>query len=251
MILIGSSWYLYQYILLGHMTYSADAEALRDGFIANWKLRYSTTKFITGLLSPMATYMWAGTWSLVRVNLLFYIPLLFLFFWLYFSVFTYLKKRPITHLSWLPFFVIAFFILGFIYHVIICMAAYGVGNTPGWYLHILMPWTAPLMGFGAEILLKDKRKKIIFMGLVLYAILFQVMAIWSQIALFAGCAVKNLQKYYSFSGHYFCLDQVSLLFSRLSIFGWPNVAIFVFGCGFLLYLFLIRQIFGTQRNSLV
>ncbi len=73
----------------------------------------------------------------------------------------------------------------------------------------------------------------VFIGLVCYAALFQAMAVWAQIALFTGCAVKDDDKYYSFPGRMFCLDQASTLFDRLTIVGWPVLACVGFAGGVL------------------
>ncbi len=60
----------------------------------------------------------------------------------------------------------------------------------------------------------------------------QFIAVWSQFALYTGCAVKADDKIYHFSTQYFCLDQYSLLISRLGVIGWPLLTLIGFGSGF-------------------
>jgi hypothetical protein len=89
--------------------------------------------------------------------------------------------------------------------------------------------------------LKTPRAKPFVIGLLLYAVVFQTMALWSQFALFTGCATKGDDKYYAFSGHAFCLDQIPLLTDRLSVIGWPVLATIGFGSGVLCALWLLMR----------
>ena len=54
-----------------------------------------------------------------------------------------------------------------------------------------------------------------------YAIVFLAVVLWSQTALFAGCAIKSSEKYYEFAGSWLCLDQIGEIKARLSVIGWP------------------------------
>jgi len=95
-------------------------------------------------------------------------------------------------------------------------------------------------------ILNNKKSKILLAIFFIYAFLFQLIAIWSQLALYAGCASKNIDKYYLFSGDYFCLDQIPLLFDHLAILGWPIVTIIGFGIGFILFFILFIKIWSYK-----
>jgi hypothetical protein len=143
---------------------------------------------------------------------------------------------------WLAGILFVFFGGGLLYHILIVVANGGEGGTAGWYLHILMPWAAPALGLGIESLLEHPWQRIIFVALIIYAVLFQAMALWAQIALFTGCAAKGEQKYYTFSGHLFCLDQSTTIFQRLAVVGWPSLAGASFAGGLLCAAFLALRL---------
>ena len=82
-----------------------------------------------------------------------------------------------------------------------------------------------------------------------YSFLFLLFALWSQMALFAGCAIKNEEKLYQFSGPWFCLDQVSEVAGRVGIVGWPLMAALSIGCGFFCLLIGLFSAVGQFRNS--
>jgi hypothetical protein len=82
-----------------------------------------------------------------------------------------------------------------------------------------------------------------------YSLLFLLLALWSQMALFAGCAIKNEEKLYHFSGPWFCLDRVSEVIGRLEIVSWPLLAALSFGCGFFCLLIGLFSAVGQVRSS--
>jgi hypothetical protein len=107
-----------------------------------------------------------------------------------------------------------------------------------------MPWVAPILGIGITSLLEFRHFKPYFIGLLLYAAFFQIVALWAQVTLFTGCAVKTDDSFYAFTGHFFCLDQVPVLLERLSVLGWPVLAAVGFGGGLICVLLLMRVLRG-------
>ena len=240
-VLIGGGWYVYKFMAFGTLIGSADSIQLANqgGLVANLRQNFSLYGVVHGLVVTVVSYSYAGTWSLTRLPALLHIPLLGLAAWGFGAFALQLKQRPLTDLAWLPVLLFCTFGGGFLYHIIISVAINGNGNTPGWYLHILMPWVAPVLGIGFCSLLKTPRTKPFLIGLLLYAVLFQLMALWSQLALFTGCATKSDDKFYAFSGHAFCLDQAPVLMDRLSVLGWPVLAAVGFGGGLVCALLLV------------
>jgi hypothetical protein len=240
-LLIGSGWYAYKFMAFGNLIGSADAIALanKGGLLANLKQNFSSYAVVRGLVVTFVSYSWAGTWSLTRLPALLQAPLLVLAVWSFGAFAQQLKRRPLTDIAWLPVWLFGMFGGGFLYHAIIGVALSGNGQTPGWYLHILMPWVAPALGIGLYPLLQNPRTKPFLIGLLIYAVLFQIMAIWSQFALFTGCATKGDDKSYTFSGHSFCLDKAHTLTERLSVLGWPVLAAVGFIGGLICVLSLV------------
>ena len=240
-LLIGGGWYVYKFMAFGNIIGSDDTIRLtsQGGLLTNLKKNFSLYAVVRGLVVTFVSYSWAGTWSLTRLPTVLQAPLLALAVWSFGAFALELKRRPLTDLAWLPVWLFGMFGGGFLYHAIIGVALSGNGQTPGWYLHILMPWIAPALGIGLYALLQHPRTKPFLIGLLLYAGLFQLMAIWAQVALFTGCAIKSDAKYYTFSGHFFCLDQAPALMNRLAVLGWPVLAVVGFGGGLVCVLLLI------------
>ncbi len=244
---IGAGWYFYKLIAFGSLIASNDSIQLasQGGLLANLGQNFSLYGLVRGIVVTIVSYSYAGTWSLTRLPALFHIPLLGLLLWCFWVFAVRIKKRPFSDVSWLAVLLLVIFGAGFLHHIIISLAINGNGNTPGWYLHILMPWIAPILGVGFCTIYNKKRIKPLLIGLLFYAAVFQIIALWSQFALFTGCATKSDQKLYNFTGDYVCLDQFSFLIDRVSVLGWPALAVVSFGGGFIFTVLLVIKIIPT------
>jgi 4-amino-4-deoxy-L-arabinose transferase-like glycosyltransferase len=249
---IGGGWYFYKFMTYGDPIGSNDAIQLaqQGGFIANLEQHFSFYAFARGILATIVSWSWGGTWSLARLPTLLHVPLLALTAWIVAAYLLQLRRRPLTDPAWLSVWLFSIFGCGFLYHILISIAINGNGNTPGWYLHILMPWAAPAVGIGAHAIWQHHPARPVLVGSLLYAVLFQATALWAQIALFTGCATKDDNKYYSFSGHYFCLDQADLLTARLAVLGWPMLAVAGFAAGVLCALWLVFKLVVLRKQML-
>jgi hypothetical protein len=247
---IGGGWYVYKFISYGDPIGSNDTLQLarQGGLIANLEQHFSLYAFARGLLVTIVTWSWAGTWSLTRLPNLLQVPLLALTVWVAAAYLVQLKRRPLADPAWLPVWLLGIFGCGFLYHILISVAINGNGNTPGWYLHILMPWVAPAIAMGVHAIWQHRSARPALVGSLLYAVLFQAAALWAQFSLFTGCAIKDDDKYYAFSGHYFCLDQADLLTARLAVLGWPMLAVAGFGAGLLCALWLMFKLLGLHKE---
>jgi hypothetical protein len=233
-LLIGSGWYLHDYLAYGEFTGSDEVIQLahHGGILPNLIQNFSLVAIWGGVTHMIKSWVWLGTWSMALMSPPLYAPLFLLLAMMIAGFAIAVKRTPITRPEWLPIILFAAFAAGLFYHVLTTVAI-GAGGTPGWYLHILLPWEAPALGVGVAIVVKRPWRRLLFIALVSYAVLFQVAAIWAQIALFTGCAIKGGENHYSFSGHLFCLDQASTLYERLAIVSWPNLACLGFGGGLL------------------
>lgn len=227
---VGGGWYVYDALANGVLIGGDDAVSGTLGALSRY---FSLFSVLRGFVVIVITWIWAGTWSLARLSLPLYLPLLLLLAIVIGAFVGRLRRSSLEDPAWLPVVLFAVFGCGLLYHIIVVVAHGGDGGTAGWYLHILMPWTAPALGLGLEPLLRQGWSRAIVAALAVYAALFQAMAVWAQIALFTGCAVKGDDKYYVFSGHLYCIDQYATIFSRLSIIGWPWLASAGFGGGLL------------------
>jgi hypothetical protein len=239
--LIGGGWYVHNLIAFGNLLGSNDANILanKGGLFAGLKNNFSLYAVIRGVAALFKSYIWAGTQSLAKLSAFFYTPLTVLVVSGFAAFAVRLKYLPFKDIAWLPVLLFAFFGGGLFYHILTDVASVGSASTPGWYLHILMPWVAPVLGIGISSLLEIRHFRPIFIGLLLYAILFQIAVLWAQVALFAGCATKTDDSFYAFTGHYICLDQFSAVVERLSVLGSPVLAVAGFGGGLICVLLLI------------
>ena len=240
-LLIGGGWYVYNLMAYGELTGSDEAIHLAHygGLIAGLKENFSLYGLVYGVAGLMVSYSWAGTWSLTLMPALLHLPLLSLAAWVIGAFLLQLKRRSLTDPVWLPVWAFGFFGCGLLGHVVLNLALTGHGYTAGWYLHILMPWIAPALGIGAISLLQHRRSRLILIGVLFYAVLFQMIALWAQLALFTGCATKGDDKYYAFSGYTFCLDQAPLLMDRLAVLGYPHLAVIGFAGGLMCMVWLV------------
>ena len=243
-LLIGSGWYVYDALANG-VFIGGDSAGDQSGVLSALRQYFSLFSVIRALIVIVTTWIWTGTWSLVRMWLPLYLPLLLLLAMVIGAFFWRLRRVPLSDQAWLPVILFAVFGCGLLYHIVIVVAGGGNGGTAGWYLHILMPWTAPAFGLGLVALLQWAWSRTAVAALAIYAVLFQAMAIWAQIALFTGCAIKSNDKYYAFPGHLYCIDQYATVFDRLSVVGWPWLAAAGFGGGLLCAAWLALQMRRT------
>jgi hypothetical protein len=224
-VLIGAGWYVRNMMAYGDVVGGASSIQLgnRGGLIANLAEHFSAYALLRGVGAMLVTYLWGGTWSLAHLPAWLYGPLLATLAWIAASFVLEGRRRPAADPLWLPVWMLAFFGGGLLWNAIITMAITGSGNTPGWYLHILMPLAAIALGAGAHRLLRHGRGRALFIALLFYSAFFQLIAFWAQLALYTGCAAKADDKSYVFSGKSLCVGDVSLLIDRLAVIGWPGL----------------------------
>jgi hypothetical protein len=250
-LVIGGVWYIGRLALHGDLSGGVDSLALAQhgGWIAGLGDHFSLYAFARSVLATLFSYSWAGTWSYAFLPLAMRAPLVVLSFWIFGVCVFELKKRRGDDFAWLPVWLFVFFAGGMFYHLMLGIALDGMGHTPGWYLHVLMPFVAPAMGAGAVAILQKPRARVVLIAFLVYAFLFQIAANWAQFALFAGCATKADDESYAFSSPVFCFDQAATMADRMSVLGWPALAAFGFGGGALCAVALVLQKTGVWGRA--
>jgi hypothetical protein len=249
-VLMGIAWFGHQMRTGGSGVSGEQSVALAEhgGLLAGLRMHFSPFAAARGLAATFVTWVWGGTWSLVHMSPILLAPVLALVIWVAVAYLFELRKHALSDAAWLPVWLFIFFGGGLLYHVMIGVALVGAGTTPGWYLHILMPWTAPALGLGLTHIWQRHKMRYLLTGSLAYAVLFQALALWSQFALFTGCATKGIGKNYAFPDHSFCLVQTPLLIHRLGVLAWPSLAIAGFGCGLLCVLWLSLAMRGLKTQ---
>lgn len=241
LILIGGGWYLFRYFMVGDPGLGAESFQLsqQGGLINGLKEHFDFVNFMRGLIVPFVTFIWAGSWSLVRLPLVSYIPLFILAAWImkiYISLAKDYKIDNITNLSALSFLLMY---LGLAWHVIINMGLNGIATSPGWYMHILMPLLAPIVGLASSTIIKSSFKSKLFIFLLIYSFIFQLSAIVLHACLFGGGATKGNNKSFLFNQNILTLESISNIYHNLKIISFPNLSFVSFVTGFSLLSFLV------------
>ncbi len=209
---VGGWWYVIQATQSGSLIGSDEfARFNHSGGLAALA-QASPIGLLRNLTVIPATFVWAGSWSLVRPPEILLLPLLGLLavaLWNYAQRLRASGLKGETLATWAPVALAAPFLAGLGYHALVASAGVGA-ETPGWYLHIL---AAPL---GYAIALSWRRP--LLMGLLTaYGAVFALVLWAEQLALFSGCATKGPDKHYDF-------DQGCLIAPRvLQALGHPGL----------------------------
>lgn len=232
-LLVGGAWYVHDFVAYGSPTGSNDAIVLEQhgGLGANLLRNFSVYTLIHDVIGIAVSWSWAGSWSLAHVSPVLQVPLLLISCWIAANYFLSAKSYNLGNPIWLPVWLFALIVGGLFYHELVIIAE-GISGTPGWYLNILAPFLALAMGYGVERISRSAARLLLVPALA-YTMSFLLVVLWSQMALFAGCAVKNDDKLYQFPSDWLCLDRVSEVTTHLTVFGWPLLAVLSIGSGFL------------------
>jgi len=232
-LIVGGGWYAYALAARGELTGAQDAVQLarEGGMVAGFERHFSLYQLTRGLLMPLVSFQWIGTWSLTRLPEVYQVPMMALAGWIAIAYARQIVRRPASDPAWLPVWLFALFLAALFWHTITYIALYGLGSTGGWYLHILIPWAAPALGLGIVSIAAYRKARPVLTALLTYSLAFHAFALWAQASLFAGCAVKGDNKYYVFSGNELCFDQVPLVLHRLAVLGYPALAALGFFIG--------------------
>lgn len=252
-LMIAGGWYLMKYLVSGDFGGGFEANQLQHnvGFMNGFKRNLSFGGLTHGILMPLATFFWIGSWSVVRMPVTIYLILVLSGLWIFWNFVINLKKISIFNFNWLIVWLLLLMLLGLFWHVLVMVALNGYGASGGHYLHILFPWFIPAIALGVMRIFKNNRQRFIFILLIACAAVFQFIAIWFHMALFSGCAAKGEDKYFVFNSNSFCLDQVPLVMSRLKVLSFPELGVVFFLLGFGLLGYLIAreiQIKFISRN---
>lgn len=244
--LIAGSYYLFKYIIVGDLGLGFEAFQLaqQGGLLNGLKEHFDFFTFLRGLIVPFVTFFWAGSWSLVRMPLLSYVPLFLAAAWLIKSYIFISKEYKVYRITTLliPSFFLMYF--GLAWHVMIMMGLNGVATSPGWYFHILMPLMAPLIGIAYSSIIKNTFRGWLFITLLIYSFLFQLSAILLHAILFGAGAYKGLNKSFLFNQNIYTLDGIFKIYHNLTVISFPNLSFLSFSIGFLILGILIIKNVG-------
>lgn len=249
--LIAGSYYLFKYIIAGDLGLGFEAFQLaqRGGLLNGLKEHFDFFTFLRGLIVPFVTFFWAGSWSLVRMPLLSYVPLFVSAAWLIKTYFFLPKEYKVYRIATLliPSFFLMY--LGLAWHIMIMIGLNGVATSPGWYFHILMPLIAPLIGIAFSSIIKNTSRGRLFISLLIYSFLFQLSAILLHAILFGAGAYKAFNKSFLFNQNIYTLDGIFKIYHNLTVISFPNLSFLSFSIGFLILGILIIKNVGYSTYN--
>jgi hypothetical protein len=124
--------------------------------------------------------------------------------------------------AWLPVFVIAPMAAALAYHALVRVALTGIGSgTPGWYLHVFAPFLAIAAAGGLAVLWRQALGRAALTMLAAGAVLYFVIALASQLALFAGCVPREADGRYRPLASIGRLTEPGVIYQRLEVIAWP------------------------------
>jgi hypothetical protein len=222
-LLVGGGWYIYRGVQFGSFAGIElfDRVSTQGGLVTNLTRHFTPAAFARGLAAFAATWQWGGTWSLARVNELIRLPVAALATVLGLAYALSLRRRDFAEIDWLPIWLAAPLVATMIYYLLSEIADAGGGTTPGWYLHVIAPALATAIGLGLAALARHNGARRLVKGLLFYSVPFLLAVLYSEAALFAGCAVKGDDKYYAFAGGVACLDRIPDIWRHVGVYGWP------------------------------
>lgn len=225
--LVGAGWYVFNYVTLGSFSGASVVLELTEhgGFWRSLQENFDVFVFLRGLAVIPITFVWGGTQSLAHLPSFFYLPLLGFLFVLFVPFTKQLLQLKLADSYWLSFWLFSCFLLALGSHALINMATGGNGNTPGWYLHILLPLSAPMLGSLLYQKIFNVKIQPVARFAAAYGFIFLAVATWYQLTLFYGCAEKGQDKSYEFNSKYLCIDQSDVIIDRISVLGHPYVAL--------------------------
>jgi len=247
--LISGWWYFMKYMLTGSFTGADELIALDrvGGLLQGLIKNFTIYEYIRGCIVTVASFIWAGTGSLVRMKFYLFLPLLLLNSVLFFYYIKFLIKfRSISDYDFSGLIFLVVFYLALHIHTINVLALYGRGTTPGWYMCILYPWL--IIGYSRaidQIIMSVSGGKKFIIYIFYYGLIFTLVAITSHCLLFAGIASKSIDKSFDYSMINF--DSLSLIPERMSSLMpfnfYYSILFFAFGY------FLLCILFNRQMNN--
>ena len=244
-LLIGGAWYLFKFIYFGDLGLGSEANQIKDFNVLQLWGNFSLLPLFRGLVVCVVTFFWAGTWSLVHMphTLLFFLCLGGLVFG--YHAFKALLVLPMNHYTWLASWLLLFFFVSLFFHVLLSQFLSGSGVSGGWYLHILMPITAPALGLAFNKALSQTRKssyRLIFY----YALTFHMLALLALFGVFSGYLIKLMDKSLGYVTNELSFHTFIDLFERLTIVSMPSFSLLAFVGGFLCAVKLFNNLTNTK-----
>ncbi len=237
-VFLGSLWYIYSYLTLGHWGIGIEASDLQaaGGLLVGLNSNFDLYNFARGILVPFATFTYAGSWSLIIPSIFLYIALGAIYLRLVMLYLVGLNLKFCKNISIQPIILLFVMYVGMVHHVLVSMALNGLGTTPGWYLYVLTAWLVFAIALASKLARNFEWFAMSAIGFVslIYAYITSAL-------IYSGYITKSDQKSMSF-----LMDRVDFfklpIIERLSYIAYPEVSmVFMVAAMLLVVINLLRR----------
>lgn len=221
---IGLGWYVFSYWAFNDIGLGSEVRDLgqSSGLFHGLVVNFDLTNFVRGLAVPLVTFVYAGSWSLIRAPLALYVVMSMIYSVFIVRYISYLVKCPRALIAWMPVGVFAFLYAGLAYHVLVSMALSGLGTSGGWYLYVLTPWVLVALCLGFDKKSRFFVKTCQWIGLCVSVGVFTI-----NMLIYSGFVTKDNFKEMRFVGEPW-QGGAHEIFQRLSYVSYPKVAALLF-----------------------
>lgn len=234
-ILLGLSWYIFMYLQFGEFGLGTEARDLASstGLINGLYANFNVVNFLRGLIVPLASFTYAGSWSLVRAPIGVYLLLGFT----YVTIVVIYIRAIFSSRDWMfnsiPIALLGSLYAGLAYHVLISMALSGLGTSGGWYIYVLSPWLLMVIAIAVSRMRRILLNIVHSIGLVVSFGLF-----FANALIYSGFIAKDDNKKMQMLDGPF-LEVIGPAMDRLSYVSYPSIAIPLFAIGILMAVYLL------------
>jgi len=241
-IILGLTWYVFLFFKFHDLGLGTEARDLSQstGLINGLALNFSFVKFIRGLIVPLASFIYAGSWSLVRAPLTIYFFLSAIHGALLISYITSLIRSSDREFLLMPIILISLLYAGLAYHVLVSMALSGLGTSGGWYLYVLTPWILMAITVATE-----KIPRYLLIIIQVSGLLVSIFLFAANTLIYSGFITKGDDKSMKLINVSW-LEIYQATNIRLEFVSYPQIAYLIFFIGCLLAIFNMRQVFNRQ-----
>ena len=252
--IVAGWWYLQKFLETGSAIGSDSAIRLNEAGGLIEGLRQNASIYTLARLPWLfeSTFLWAGTWSLVRPPFASLIPLVLIPPLLTLGYVWSVKTRPLNMLDWVAPSTMILFLVALCYHSLILIAL-GTPGAPAWYLHSFAPILAPLLAYGLAGIIAARGWRPIVSVLVFYPMVFLLLAVGMQGLFFAGCGgpKEPNSSFYDASSASSCATHLAVIHDNLSVISFPQLTAVCFAGGWILMMFGIATAVRRMRGEAI
>jgi hypothetical protein len=236
---ISGWWYIGNWREYGVAVGSIEIVRLNEagGLASGLEQRFTVGAIVRFGASFATRLAWPSTWSLARPPYIYLVPMVLAVLLATAAYLSALRRFRPTGLEWLPLWLTAPFVAGFVYQMLVLIALTGQGSGfGGYYLHLLVVPLGSALGLGVGVWWRHAGTRILATAFVLYSAVFAVAISWAQVLLFAGILGKSESKFYQMPPKLPPLLGLPEALARMTVLAYPflGAIAWLVGAGLLL-----------------